>query len=129
MGFLSAPPTPPRFKLCCFLHTINRIKIMTKRDFLLSLSKDELVELIFGFSETNREACDFIQKKIYQAEVLGQNNKQENLLENPKTRNAEVPAAEISAYTNAINRFSSPEEKIALFKSLFSGRKPGFCNL
>lgn len=102
---------------------------MTKRDFLLSLSKDELVELIFGFSETNREACDFIQKKIYQAEVLGQNNKQENLLENPKARNAEVPAAEISAYTNAINRFSSPEEKIALFKSLFSGRKPGFCNL
>ena len=53
----------PRFKLCCFLHTINRIKIMTKRDFLLSLSKDELVELIFGFSETNQEACDFIQKK------------------------------------------------------------------
>lgn len=37
---------------------------MTKRDFLLSLSKDELVELIFGFSETNREACDFIQKKM-----------------------------------------------------------------
>lgn len=37
---------------------------MTKRDFLLSLSKDELVELIFGFSETNQEACDFIQKKI-----------------------------------------------------------------
>ena len=53
---------------------------MTKRDFLLSLSKDELVELIFDFSETNREAGDFIQKKIYQAEVLGQNNKQENLL-------------------------------------------------
>lgn len=99
---------------------------MTKRDFLLSLSKDELVELIFGFSETNREACDFIQKKIYQAEVLGQNNKQENLLENPKAMNAEVPAAEISAYTNAINRFSSPEEKIALFKSLFSGRTDVF---
>lgn len=99
---------------------------MTKRDFLLSLSKDELVELIFGFSETNREACDFIQKKIYQAEVLGQNNKQENLLENPKARNAGVPAAEISAYTNAINRFSSPEEKIALFKSLFSGRTDVF---
>lgn len=37
---------------------------MTKKDFLLSLSKDELVELIFGFSETNREACDFIQKKM-----------------------------------------------------------------
>lgn len=37
---------------------------MTKRDFLLSLSKDELVELIFGFSETNQEASDFIQKKI-----------------------------------------------------------------
>ncbi|WP_308510101.1 hypothetical protein [uncultured Treponema sp.] len=37
---------------------------MTKRDFLLSLSKDELVELIFGFSETNQEACVFIQKKI-----------------------------------------------------------------
>ena len=72
---------------------------MTKRDFLLSLSKDELVELIFDFSETNQEACDFIQKKIYQAEVLGQNNKQENLLENPKAMNAEVPAAEISAYT------------------------------
>lgn len=99
---------------------------MTKRDFLLSLSKDELVELIFGFSETNREACDFIQKKIYQAEAFGQNNKQENLLENPRTRNAEVPAAEISAYTNAINRLSSPEEKIALFKSLFSGRTDVF---
>lgn len=99
---------------------------MTKRDFLLSLSKDELVELIFGFSETNREAGDFIQKKIYQAEVLGQNNKQENLLENPKAMNAEVPVAEISAYTNDINRFSSPEEKIALFKSLFSGRTDVF---
>ena len=37
---------------------------MTKKDFLLSLSKDELVELIFGFSETNQEACDFIQKKM-----------------------------------------------------------------
>ena len=37
---------------------------MTKRDFLLSLSKDELVDLIFSFSETNREACDFIQKKM-----------------------------------------------------------------
>ena len=36
---------------------------MTKKDFLLSLSKDELVELIFDFSETNREAGDFIQKK------------------------------------------------------------------
>ena len=95
---------------------------MTKRDFLLSLSKDELVELIFGFSETNQEACDFIQKKIYQAEAFGQNNKQENLLENPKAMNAEVSAAEISADTNTINRFSSPEEKIALFKSLFSGR-------
>ena len=44
---------------------------MTKRDFLLSLSKDELVELVFGFSETNREAGDFIQKKIYQAEAFG----------------------------------------------------------
>lgn len=99
---------------------------MTKRDFLLSLSKDELVELIFGFSETNQEACDFIQKKIYQAEVLGQNNKQENLLENPKAMNAEVPVAEISAYTNAINRFSSPEEKITLFKSLFLGRTDVF---
>ena len=37
---------------------------MTKKDFLLSLSKDELVELVFDFSETNREACDFIQKKM-----------------------------------------------------------------
>lgn len=37
---------------------------MTKRDFLLSLSKDELVELIFGFSETNRKTGDFIQKKM-----------------------------------------------------------------
>lgn len=37
---------------------------MTKRDFLLSLSKDELVELFFDFSETNREAGDFIQKKM-----------------------------------------------------------------
>lgn len=37
---------------------------MTKRDFLLSLSKDELVELFFDFSETNRETGDFIQKKI-----------------------------------------------------------------
>lgn len=99
---------------------------MTKRDFLLSLSKDELVNLIFSFSETNREAGNFIQKKIYQAEAFGQNNKQENLLENPKAMNAEVPAAEISAYTNAINRFSSPEEKIALFKSLFSGRTDVF---
>lgn len=99
---------------------------MTKRDFLLSLSKNELVELILDFSETNREACDFIQKKIYQAEAFGHNNKQENLLENPKAMNAEVPAAEISAYINAINRFSSPEEKIALFKSLFSGRTDVF---
>ena len=99
---------------------------MTKKDFLLSLSKDELVELIFDFSETNREAGDFIQKKIFQAEAAGQNNKNENLSENPKTRNAEVPAANISADTNAINRFSSPEEKIALFKSLFSGRTDVF---
>ena len=37
---------------------------MTKRDFLLSLSKDELVELIFDFSETNRKTGDFIQKKM-----------------------------------------------------------------
>lgn len=37
---------------------------MTKRDFLLSLSKDELVELVFDFSETNRKTGDFIQKKI-----------------------------------------------------------------
>ena len=86
--------------------------------------------LVFlDFSEMNREAGNFIQKKIYQAEAFGQNNKQENLLENPKAMNAEVPVAEISAYTNAINRFSSPEEKIALFKSLFSGRKSGFFNL
>ena len=37
---------------------------MTKRDFLLSLSKDELVELVFDFSETNRKTGDFIQKKM-----------------------------------------------------------------
>jgi len=36
---------------------------MTKKDFLFSVSKDALVELIFDFSETNREAEDFIQKK------------------------------------------------------------------
>ena len=94
---------------------------MTKRDFLLSLSKDELVDLIFGFSETNREAGDFIQKKIYQAEAFGQNNKQENLLENPKAMNAEVPAAEISADTNAINRFSSPEKKSRFLNHFFQG--------
>ena len=99
---------------------------MTKKDFLLSLSKNELVELILDFSETNREASNFIQKKIYHIEDSVQNNKQENLLENPKAMNAEFPAAEISAYTNAINRFSSPEEKIALFKSLFSGRTDVF---
>ena len=99
---------------------------MTKKDFLLSLSKDELVELLFDFSETNREAGDFIQKKIYQAEAARQNNKKENLSENPKTRNEESPAAKIPANTNAINRFSSPEEKIALFKSLFSGRTDVF---
>lgn len=36
---------------------------MTKRDFLLSLSKDELVELIFGFSETNRKLVILFRKK------------------------------------------------------------------
>ena len=36
---------------------------MTKKDFLFLLSKDALVELIFDFSETNRETGDFIQKK------------------------------------------------------------------
>jgi len=99
---------------------------MTKKDFLLSLSKDELVELIFDFSETNREAGDFIQKKIFQAEAAEQDYKKENLPENPKTRKAEIPATEISANPNAINHFSSPEEKIALFKSLFSGRTDVF---
>ena len=99
---------------------------MTKKDFLLSLSKDELVELIFDFSETNQEASDFIQKKMFQAEAAEQDYKKENLPENPKTRKAEIPATEISAKANAINRFSSPKEKIALFKSLFSGRTDVF---
>ncbi len=99
---------------------------MTKKDFLLSLSKDELVEMIFVFSETNRDAENFIQKKMFQAETVLQNYKKENLPENPKTRNAGIPNSEISANINPINRFSSPKEKIVLFKSLFSGRSDVF---
>lgn len=93
------------------LKNIDKKAFVTEiRSYLNSLSHNELLELCFSIIENNESAKDIVFQKINEE----QNRKKKPEIFNPKENEIYV------------NRSSSSQEKIALFKSLFAGRTDVF---
>lgn len=93
---------------------------MTIKNYLESLSKEELLSLLLRLSETNNSVKDYLSEKI-------------DLVQSPEEK-YEIPLAQethptpssCSDISKTIIRQSSPQEKINLYKSLFVGRTDVF---
>lgn len=93
------------------LKNIDKKAFVTEiRSYLNSLSHNELLELCFSIIENNESAKDIVFQKINEE----QNREKKPEIFNPKENEIYV------------NRSSSSQEKIALFKSLFAGRTDVF---
>ena len=88
---------------------------MDLKEYLETLSKEDLISLLIDLSGTNPSVDSFLTEK--QSALNTQVEQNESLL------------SETNSLFNqplTINRQSSPQEKIDLFKSLFSGRQDVF---
>ena len=88
---------------------------MELKEYLETLSKESLISLLLELSDTNSEVKKYLSEK-------------QNAVQSCTTQNEIIPPSSetVSNYAYAINRKSSPQEKINLYKSLFSGRQDVF---
>ena len=88
---------------------------MTLKEYLETLSKEKLISLLMDLSGTNTEVRNYLTEKWNTIQIqLKQNEKQT------------LSSDTLLHQTHSINRQSSPQEKINLFKTLFSGRQDVF---
>ncbi len=88
---------------------------MELKDYLETLSKEDLISLLKDLSDTNPSVKNYLSEK--QNAFQTQQDQNETIL----------PSTDTLFYqSHIINRQSSPQEKINLFKSLFSGREDVF---
>lgn len=87
---------------------------MEIKDYLYSLSKNELLSLLFQLSDEIIDVKKYLMNKSSITESLKSNN----------TERSEFQLS--SDNQNHVSRTSSPQEKINLFKSLFAGRQDVF---
>ena len=88
---------------------------MTLKEYLETLSKEKLISLLMDLSGTNTEVRNYLTEKWNTIQIqLKQNEKQT------------LSSDTLLHQTHIINRQSSPQEKINLFKTLFSGRQDVF---
>ena len=88
---------------------------MELKEYLATLSKENLISLLMDLSDTNVEVRNYLTEK--------QNNGQ------PESEQQEIILplqGKLFNHVPVINRQSTPQEKINLFKSLFSGRPDVF---
>lgn len=93
---------------------------MQIKNYLESLSKDELLTLLLNLFETNNSVKEFLSEEISFV--------QQHIEQNEKVIVSEVipPQPTHSNASKIITRQSSPQEKINLYKSLFAGRQDVF---
>ena len=88
---------------------------MDLKEYLTTLSKENLISLLMDLADINKEVRSYLTEKQNALPVLSEQNK------------PILPVADTFFYsTPAINRHSTPQQKIDLFKSLFSGRQDVF---
>ncbi len=88
---------------------------MDLKEYLSTLSKENLISLLIDLSDINKEVRIYLTEKQNALPVLSEQNK------------PILPVADtLFNSTPAINRHSTPQQKIDLFKSLFSGRQDVF---
>ena len=88
---------------------------MELKDYLETLSKEDLISLLKDLSDTNPSVKNYLSEK--QNAFQTQQDQNETILPSTDT---------LFNQSHIINRQSSPQEKIDLFKSLFSGRQDVF---
>ena len=88
---------------------------MELKDYLETLSKEDLISLLKDLSDTNSSVKNYLSEK--QNAFQTQQDQNETILPSTDT---------LFNQSHIINRQSSPQEKINLFKSLFSGREDVF---
>lgn len=88
---------------------------MELKDYLETLSKEDLISLLKDLSDTNPSVKNYLSEK--QNAFQTQQDQNETILPSTDT---------LFNQSHIINRQSSPQEKINLFKSLFSGREDVF---
>ena len=88
---------------------------MNLKEYLTTLSKENLISLLMDLSDINKEVRIYLTEKQNALPVFSEQNK------------PILPVADtLFNSTPAINRHSTPQQKIDLFKSLFSGRQDVF---
>ena len=88
---------------------------MDLKEYLTTLSKENLISLLMDLADINKEVRSYLTEKQNALLVFSEQNK------------PILPVADtLFNSTPAINRHSTPQQKIDLFKSLFSGRQDVF---
>ena len=88
---------------------------MDLKEYLTTLSKENLISLLMDLADINKEVRSYLTEKQNALLVFSEQNK------------PILPVADtLFNSTPAINRHSTPQQKIGLFKSLFSGRQDVF---
>ena len=88
---------------------------MDLKEYLTTLSKENLISLLMDLSDINKEVRIYLTEKQNALPFLSEQNE------------PSPPVADtLFNSTPAINRHSTPQQKIDLFKSLFSGRQDVF---
>ena len=88
---------------------------MDLKEYLTTLSKENLISLLMDLSDINKEVRSYLTEKQNALPVLSEQNEPISSV-----------ADNLFNSTPAINRHSTPQQKIDLFKSLFSGRQDVF---
>ena len=88
---------------------------MDIKEYLKTLSKEDLISLLMDLSDTDSAVKNFLTEKQYSFQMQ------------PEQNETIFPATDaLFNQSHTINRQSSPQEKINLYKSLFVGRKDVF---
>ena len=91
---------------------------MEIKAYLESLNKTELLQIITELQQTFPQTKDFLQKKA--------DSKNSEIIKNSAPIYDKNPSQDFSLFQKIVSRQSSPQEKIALYKSLFIGRNDVF---
>ena len=91
---------------------------MEIKAYLESLDKTELLQIITELQQTFPQAKDFLQKKA--------DSKNSEIIKNSTPIYDKNASHDLSLFQKIVSRQSSPQEKIALYKSLFIGRNDVF---
>lgn len=91
---------------------------MEIKGYLESLNKTELLQIISELQQTFPQTKVFLQKKA--------DSQKSEIIKNSAPIYDKTPSHDLSLFQKIVSRQSSPQEKIALYKSLFIGRNDVF---